>query len=162
MKVLVLISSFIILAQMSFAQESTENNEEEFKVQLDPLSQKEILKRVEGLKTKDFNEFVGELNKINIKVQEFIQNEKEACSKLHATQLITKNKLEKEQKRPLSKKEKQYCKLLLVNFQIRLNKVIHEIRKDKLALEHKAQMSRIEQEYQARIVELEKSANKLK
>lgn len=147
----------IFLSFNCFAQENTKSEKES-----EVLVQENILKRVQQLKGHSIEKFILEMRKLNKDIQNFVSNEKEACSQLHTTQVLEQDNLKKPHKRKLSKKEKMYCKLLIVKFQIKMNHLIYSAREVKLKEEHQSQLKRLDEEYKNRIVELESIAEKLK
>ena len=126
------------------------------------ISQEEILKKFESLKTSSLEEYSEEMENIGEITAEYIRNKEQECSGEFSSLVIDDSGTKKRVRKKLSKKEKSLCLYLLVDFRIKVTKLSFEIRTNHLKKIQKEQLSDLEELKKKQIQDLEKLAQKFR
>lgn len=125
-------------------------------------SQDEILEQMRSLKNASVEEYVDKMQEISRISQEYIVTKEKECSGEFSSLIINDNGETVSKKKKLSKKEKNLCLYMLINFRIQFTKISFSIRKNHLKKLHQSQLQELDELAVKRVGELEKLAKKFK
>jgi hypothetical protein len=149
----------LLLGQNLFANESESTSSKQDK---NLLSQERILKTLSSVKGSSLKVFLDSMTNVNSVAEEFIKLKEKECSGDYTSFTIDENGKKIYQKNKLTRKEKKICKHSLINFQIKVSKIVFGLRKDYLQRLHLNQLEDLVKLQKKRLSELEVTASQYK